>query len=442
MRILISVLALSVMICSLSVAAEPPSGAVNIDQKKTSARALLLQNKFQDAYDMYMQLLWERPNDDDVIVGLARSAMSVKKYYQAIIALEKLVDKYPADIKIRTELARVYVLVGDAASAKREFDYLKRRNVTLSDEDVQEAYEALLSQYSLFRYRGRVAVGGLYDSNANLGPVSDFIRENLRVPDLKHTPSFGAMTNISIDGSYDVGETAGWLLVGDAGVYDRYNFNSDLQANNNLLWLRGALGSRYLSSRYLIDFRAKEEMVYQSNDNTTDQTINSLGPELLFSYMLYPQLSLMTKAVGEYRFYNVSTDKDGLFWSLGEYARYFFSGLGHEVTVGGKISSMDTGDKRSNYFSWELSLRGGIRIADLHFDPFVSYREDKYRTPAIILDSEKRSDKQWKAGLAVAYDFNSRFGAELSYQYANNDSNSVMYVYEQHLMSMNVTWKF
>ncbi len=443
MRIFILALAICVAVPAICAAAEPPALAITIDQQKVEARNLLSQGKFQEAYDLYIRLMWERPDDDEINFGLARSAINIKKYYQAIVALEKLVDKYPADLNLRTELARVYVIVGDTASAKREFDYLKRHNVTLTDEDAEAAYEALLKQQSPFRYRGRVAAGILYDSNANLGPVSEIIHQYFRVPGVKHEPSFGATANITADGSYDIGDSAGWLLAGDVGLYDRYNFNSDLPSNNNVLWMRAAFGGRYIASRYLIDFKAKDELVLQRNDNSSDQTINSAGPEVLFSYMLVPQVSLITRGVAEYRSYNIAMERNGWFWSLGESVRYFFLGSGHEITAGGRISGMETeNDKRANYFSWELNLRGGIRLGNFRIDPYGAYKEDSYREPANVLDTEDREDKQWKAGLAVVWDFAERWAADASYQYTNNDSSSELYVYEQHLVNMGIAWKF
>ncbi|MDR2869585.1 MAG: surface lipoprotein assembly modifier [Deferribacteraceae bacterium] len=66
-----------------------------------------------------------------------------------------------------------------------------------------------------------------------------------------------------------------------------------------------------------------------------------------------------------------------------------------------------------------------------------AYRKESYDDKPTFLDTENREDSQLRAGLSFRWRFYEDWSTELSYQYTKNSSSSILYEYDQHLVSMN-----
>ena len=85
------------LLTSATLAAEDsPARRTAVGSAKADAAALMQQGKYASAYEMYMRLLREAPDDDEVNLNLARSSMRSGRYNQAVMAYERLTEKYPA----------------------------------------------------------------------------------------------------------------------------------------------------------------------------------------------------------------------------------------------------------------------------------------------------------------------------------------------------------
>ena len=89
---------LLLLLVSPAVAAEDSPGLrTAVGSAKADAAALMQQGKFASAYEMYMRLLREAPDDDEINLNLARSSMHSGRYNQAVMAYERLTEKYPGE---------------------------------------------------------------------------------------------------------------------------------------------------------------------------------------------------------------------------------------------------------------------------------------------------------------------------------------------------------
>ena len=134
--------------------------------------------------------------------------------------------------------------------------------------------------------------------------------------------------------------------------------------------------------------------------------------------------------------------KDGVGWWGGPYLRMLFSR--YDLSVGGRLLGADTDEDKYSYLSWELSARMGIKFmkGELEAAPFISYRQDNYDDKYTVFDSSDREDKRLSAGLAGTWKFADNWSAEVVYTFTDVDSNSVLYDYDQHLISAAVHYLF
>ena len=82
------------LLVSAAIAADDsPALRTAVGSAKADAAALMQQGKYASAYDMYMRLLREAPDDDEINLNLARSSMRSGRYNQAVMAYERLTEK-------------------------------------------------------------------------------------------------------------------------------------------------------------------------------------------------------------------------------------------------------------------------------------------------------------------------------------------------------------
>jgi tetratricopeptide (TPR) repeat protein len=72
-----------------------PARRTALESAKTEAAALLKRGRASDACELYLRLLREVPEDDAVNLGLARAALQAGRWNQAVMAYERLLEKYP-----------------------------------------------------------------------------------------------------------------------------------------------------------------------------------------------------------------------------------------------------------------------------------------------------------------------------------------------------------
>ena len=88
-------------------------------QARVRAAGLLQSGKADEAYELYKGLLLNNPDDDEAVLGLARAGAVSKHWNQSVTAYEMLLEKYPKTAALHSELAQVYMLLGEREAAER-----------------------------------------------------------------------------------------------------------------------------------------------------------------------------------------------------------------------------------------------------------------------------------------------------------------------------------
>jgi outer membrane protein len=143
------------------------------DQLTDEALALLNGGQGRAAYALLEPSESERAGevDYDFLLGLA--ALEVGENTRAVFALERVLALDPAHIRARAEIARAYLALGEVATARQEFENVRRQGVPADVSLTLERYIALanrLDSGDKASLNGYVEAQVGYDSNVNAGP--------------------------------------------------------------------------------------------------------------------------------------------------------------------------------------------------------------------------------------------------------------------------------
>ena len=446
---LLTSLATFIFVCLLAATApaqpRTPFGEGAVAEGKAEAATLLEQGKTMDAYELYARLFRSDPEDDEVVLGLARSAAAAGKHNQAVMAYERLIARYPNDAGLYGEIARSYMALGDRSTAEVYTARMQSLGSTATNEEISLGLDEMERYYDRFQYHGRIRFGVLYDSNANQGPSTSTMDlgpwRNVIVPDVDSKETFGGYLGANVDLGWRMEPDGAWWLVGDAQAFLRGNTNPDLHdtRTRESQWGRAAVGLRRLGSETLFDIRAKAEIF----DYEFYQNISALGPEAVFLWAATPTVHLITRGGIDKRIYSRDSERNGAYYWAGEYLRLFMGERNHEMVIGARYLGGAADRNDYSYNGWEGSLRFNFKLPyEFEFGPFVSFTQEFYDGPATIIENNDRQDDRWRVGTGLTYHINESWDAEALYQYTHNDSTSPLYDYDQHLVTMGLAWKF
>ena len=433
----VSLLCMVVFVFSASAASyDAPVRQGALDQGKAEAATLLKQRKFSEAYRLFSRLLRESPEDDAISLGLARSAMGANRPYQAVMAYERLLEKYPGESSLHKEISQAFMSMGDRASAQR---YLESATIGgVADP------QAPTERRDRFHIHGKLSAGLIYDSNVNQGPASNDVTLGMyrvQLLDSAEKESGGAYLGGSLDLGYRLGDTSSWWLVGNGNFYLRGNENNDLAKHDARYseWFRLSAGLRLLTPDTLMDVRLKAEVF----DYEWYQSVYAVGPEALFVYAPSSWFQLIGRAGLDRRDYTRDRDRNGEYGYAGPYARFFFGQAQHEIMVGARYLGGRAERSDYSYDGWETSASFRFKLPHgFEFLPSLGYTREHYCGPATAIESANRKDKRFHIGAGLNYKIDEAWSLELSYRYTKNDSVSELYDYERHLVTTGITWSF
>jgi tetratricopeptide (TPR) repeat protein len=420
---------------ALSVYAQNTPKYKSVDDGVNLGTRYLSEERYNEAYNLFMALLREVPDNSTVNILLARSAFLSKRYYQAIMAYERIIERYPQHSDFHQEIAQAYSALGDNTTARR---YLEKFNTQ------RAITRRLPPKPSRFEAHGRVVIGGIYDSNANQGPAENYLKLGdyfFTVKDAKAIEGYAAYLGLNLDGSYRLSDAGSWRAVGDFGVYLKNNFSEKLKEldRNYSQYYRLAAGLRGAFQTRLIDMRLKAEMF----DYNFYQTVYIYGAEINFIQAAGRSVHFVTALSGDKRDYVRSEAYSGLYFSGGEYLRVFLGGSKHYITAGGRYILTDTEAENNSYNGWEASIHGGFSLPfGMRFSPKISWTQENYDGKATVLDREDRKDTRLGAGASLTFGITKSLLVDAAYQYFKNDSNSELYDYERHIGSLGMALMF
>jgi tetratricopeptide (TPR) repeat protein len=436
-------LMLALTVPTSAQAMDDPARVVAVEQGKAEAATLLQQGDAAGAYALYMRLLRMAPDDDEVNLGLARSATAAKRWNQAVMAYEMLLERHPHEAALYGELAHVYMLLGEREAAERSLAMMRSLDGT-SKEDTDQALDTLESRYSNWQIHGKVRAGVQYDSNVNSGPGSNKLNLGIWQVDLdnaKSKESFGAYVGADLDMGKRFYRDSSWWFVSDVQAFWRGHAERALHdtRSRESQWGRAAVGLRHLSSSTLSEMRFK----YEIFDYEFYQQVQAFGPEGTLLWAATPSFQLIVKGALDKRDYSRDRYRDGVYGWAGLYGRVFFGEDNHEVLIGGRYLGADARKHDYGYNGWESSARVVFKLpCNFELIPSISYTQEYYNGPATALEADDRRDERLMTGLGLVYHINESWALELGYQYTNNYSNSELYKHDRHFINTGVVWSF
>ncbi|MDR2141022.1 MAG: surface lipoprotein assembly modifier [Deltaproteobacteria bacterium] len=390
---------------------DPASGA-----EWRRAESLLVAGQAEESYRIFSTLLQRYPGHSSLLLGLARSAALTRRFQEADDIYRDLLHKYPDDPLLLNESDQIKALMSSSGKA------------------------------TTFSFRMRA--GLIYDSNANQGADSDVVQvfpnlNNFRITfkDTAKISTTAAYFGANFNFSHHLKETGPWSFVGDAGLYIRGNEDSDLNdlKNSEWQWFRVGAGLRYAKERNLIELRIK----YEIFDYELTNHVTSWGPELTYLRAVTPNFHLISQLALDWRDYQRNPDRDGDYGQLAQYGRFFFGETAHSLTIGAAYLWGNPERNSLGHTGWSAPIRLTLRPhPDWEISPHASYTVERYRGPAIILDTRDRRDKRTRAGIDVIYKLTEGWRLEFNYSHNRDNSNSPLYDYKQHVVGLGMSWGF
>lgn len=373
-------------------------------------------------------------------LAMASALLDSGEITASLEVYEQLLVTHPDAPAIYHGAFKAYLAAGRPRDALRLAEKARQRF-----KQGHPALAAASPEARRFVLHGAVRAGVLYDSNANQGPSTSMLDlgdwKKVSVKDAKKRESFAAYAGANLDLGYRLNDRGSVWAVGDLSFFWRGNENSHLDKLNSREWQSGraALGLRLLNDSNMFDLRLKNEVF----DYEFYSHISALGPELRYIHAALPWLHLITAANLDWRDYSRSRQRNGIYGSIGEYARFFFGDAKHEFLIGASYLNGGADEKDFRYDGWQGSARFSFNLTyDFTASPFVSFGQEFYKGPATTLETKDREDERWRTGLDLSYAINESWSIEASYAYTDNRSESELYTYDQHVVSMGVAWKF
>ena len=388
-----------------------------------------------------------RPDSERLNFALGMLYAAAGEPGKAELAFERVLLVNPQNDRARFELARVAMTTGRLSVARKAFeDVLEQKPQPPVEQRIRTYLEDIDHLMTPWRFAARLDAGWLHDDNANAGPSSDTItiapiawgsghltRLTLN-PDSKPVNTDGAYASAAVSGLDDIGDTAGWMVVGDASCYRNW---LDDNSRYDSLFYQADAGARHVGPRDMSQAVLSAARIDSGNEPLVD--IYALSPAYLHASKEMPELTWMTSLQGELRDYAELTDRSGQFASAGETLRYAFGRGRHALSAGVSISHDFT---RADVY--EYTGVTGLLGLDVGLGPrlklygLVSYSDSEYEGREVLAPRD-RTDRAWQATVGLSATLWRKWGLDLRHQYTDNDSTFDLYKYERNLTTIG-TW--
>ncbi|MDL2290686.1 tetratricopeptide repeat protein [Desulfovibrio sp. OttesenSCG-928-F20] len=415
--------------------------AADTAEQKRRAADLLQAGNGQEAYAAFMDLLRQAPDDFEINLGLARSAALNGKYNHALLAYERLVEAVPDNAVLRLEYANQLLAAGRNEQAAEQLAEVRRLDPDLENKKTRLALKGMEDQLSTFQVRGRLAGGYIYDSNINTGPALRGVEVGgipLRLDKAsKATEASGGYLHGAVDVAWRANNESPWWVVGDATGYQRW-YDSD-NPQRDLTFGRAAAGLRYLRDNTLAEIRLKTDSLLINGI----QAVNLYGAEGMFIQSLRHDLQLMLRGGVEHREDLDLKDKNGTYAWGGPYGRWFFGDANHNILFGAKFYGAATEKKQWDFTGFEPGVNVFLYLPfETELILSGAWHHEQYHGPATIFDGSDRVDRQWRVAALGIKKLAEYLQLEVGWQYTDNKSNSDLYTYDQHMLTVGIALSF
>lgn len=162
--------------------------AAGADSATDEARTLLDAGRAKAAYELLEPLESAKAGEPrfDFLLGLA--ALEIGHNTRAVFALERVLAMEPGNVRARAEIARAYLALGEAETARQEFETVQKQGVPA---DVSLTLERFIAAARRVEDQGKPSLNGYveiyggYDTNVNVGPN----RSSVVIPGISSSPA-------------------------------------------------------------------------------------------------------------------------------------------------------------------------------------------------------------------------------------------------------------
>ena len=373
---------------------------------------------------------------------LARSAYEIGKFDEAHDIYKEILQKEPDNVRVKLELAQTKFQLKRYDEAKVLYEeVLKEKQIPLAVRNNVELTLNSLKQKTQKNFlKGTVGIGYGYDSNANNSSNEDFIYLRglpLKVDNKKKSDIFLEYL-ASINHAYKINDNL--AIENKLGAYVQ-NYNKQDGSDLGIATL--ATGLAYYGQNYKASLGF--EFSYVRLDNNEYLRAYAIAPSLeyqLYKNLLYKaKLKFMKKDFRQtaydfrdsiyYELQNalvLSTQKFGL--------NTFMLTVGTDDKSKGKTWNVDNdfiGFKYENSYPLTQStlLLSGIELYG-----------DRYKVEEEVFYQNKKHDVRVSADIAAIQSITKNLSFGVSFRYTNNASNQNLYEYDKYVTKANIYYSF
>ena len=410
-----------------------------------TAKSLYDQGRFNQAYAAFEQL-WQKATSSWVVnFYLARCALEIKRYDDAMAAFDRVLILNSSHTRTRLELARLYYEIGEFEMANNELDIALQAPLPEPVKNNVLALKAKMSREQVRHSHAVTLVLGLnYDSNASndIGGGNSFELpgfNNIELAGNDEVEDFGFGQTLVYNHGYDFGERGGWALSNQVVGFNK--LNNEVSANN-VLYLAASSAPTYVHDIYKVSFPFEFDKVYLDNE----AYMSTLGFGANLSQIVSPTQTIQAGYKLKNMRYDGNKDLNALanVYSLGyrqafaEKTLVFGAQLIYEARQQNSSAATDPASLNEVLLKVDASK---TLSAKWRLNGAISYRTTNY-IEVDTLFANKRSDQVTKLDFGAAYLLDAKSSVSGGLSHAMHDSNQGSYEYQKTLVSFNYVKSF
>ncbi len=394
------------------------------DELTDRARSLLTQRQAKQAYELLLPQESSRAGDPEYDYLLGIAALDAGEYERAVFALERVLAVQPDNHLARAEIARAYLALGEADTAKREFEAVRRQPIPADARATIDKFLSAIAATEITQVAGYIELGAGYDTNVNSAtgstqialPILPGISFVLDPTSRQRADTFSALSG-GVSVTHKVAPE--WAIVGGASAAgklheDEKNFDTlTLDANLGGRWTRGknavTVGAQWQS--FELDwarFRESRGVIGQWQHNYDEARQATVFGQ--HSQLRYPSQTIR------------NADRDVVGVAYGQALAMAYTPVVFGSAYGARERELSAGVPHLGHTALGARIGGQARLgAGWSVFANASYERRRYGGPDPVF-LETRTDRQTDVGGGASYLF--RPGTTLVGQVNHTDNRS------------------
>lgn len=418
----------------LAVTAPPPVAFAQQGDIGDALSAESLQRDLRARQAELFDQLLLRPDDLDLMFEYARVSMRLEDYEAAISTLERMLI-FKRDLpRVRLELGAAYFNLGSYEVAKLYFDRVLEAPSVPENvrERVQRYLDVIETRTQISSISGTVSVGGIFSSNANLGPLENTV-QFVGIP-VSVSPSSEAESDVglrvlaTLTHTYDLQRqnTDAWITQGSF-----YGLRYQDQDAGDLDFLQVRTGPRLSLDEQTFGPKLRPFVEGQYLRADDEPFYGSIGAGLEYTDTLSDDFSIFSDVKVEYReFFQNREDEDAVRGRLG-------LGVGYIPVRDVLLRAQAFGEIESAEADFNSNFEVGLRLSAAYqydvpiawvdrkwlFTGYVEATHREFDTADVIVNPDvAREDDDFRAGFSHIFALQQGFSLQLDVDALKRDS--------------------